>query len=42
MKPLLALALALALSTAGCAQGGAPIYSHGTDFIPAFDTATDK
>jgi hypothetical protein len=42
MKPLLALALVLALSTVGCTQGSAPLYSHGTDFIPAFDTATDK
>jgi hypothetical protein len=42
MKPLLALALALALSTVGCARGGGPLYTHGAEFIPAFDTATDK
>ena len=42
MKPLLALALALALSAVGCAQGGGPFYTHGADFIPAFDTPTQK
>jgi hypothetical protein len=32
----LAVALALALSTMGCATG--PLSSHGADYIPAFDT----
>ena len=31
-----AVALALALSTMGCATG--PLGSHGVDYIPAFDT----
>jgi hypothetical protein len=39
---LLAAALALALSTTGCAAPGAtgvagPVSSHGVDYIPAFD-----
>jgi hypothetical protein len=40
---LLAAALALVLSVAGCAPGAAgsapgPLASHGVDDIPAFDT----
>jgi hypothetical protein len=34
---LIAVTLALALSTAGCATG--PLGSHGVADIPAFDTA---
>jgi hypothetical protein len=38
---LLAAALALALSTMGCAAGGAgapgPLSSHGVDYAPSFN-----
>jgi hypothetical protein len=40
MKTLLAVALALALSTIGCAPGSGVV--HGADFIPVFDTPSDS
>jgi hypothetical protein len=40
MKALLAVALALALSTIGCAPGSGLV--HGADFIPVFDTPSDS